>query len=77
MKIVNIHKAKTSLSALIQMVLDGQAVIIANNNKPVVELKKIEESSKRSLYGALKNDVWEAEDCWETDKELIDSFYKD
>jgi len=77
MQIVNIHKAKTRLSALIQMVLDGQTVIIANNNKPVVELKKISEQTKPSLLGVLKDDIWEADDCWDTDQDLIDSFYQD
>lgn len=77
MKTVNIHKAKTMLSALIQMVLEGQTVIIANNNKPVVELKKISEQTKPSLWGALKDDIWEADDCWDTDQDLINSFYQD
>jgi len=77
MKTVNIHKAKTMLSALIQMVLEGQTVIIANNNKPVVELKKIAEQAKPSLFGALKDDIWEVDSCWDTDPDFIDSFYQD
>lgn len=77
MQTVNIHKAKTMLSALIKMVLEGQTVIIANNNKPVVELKKIAEQTKPSLFGALKDNIWEADDCWDADNDLIDSFYQD
>jgi len=75
MQTVNIQTAKTNLSALIQMVLEGQTVIITNNNKPVVELKKNSEQAKPSLFGALKDEIWEANDCWDTDQELIDSFY--
>ncbi len=64
MEIGNIHKTKTLLSALIKMVLEGQTVIIANNNKPFIELKKIEDTPKPSLFGALKNYIWEADSCW-------------
>lgn len=35
---VNIHEAKTKLSKLIQAALDGQQVVIAKRNKPVVRL---------------------------------------
>lgn len=40
---VTIHEAKTHLSKLIQMVLDGEEVIIAKRDKPLVKLVVIAE----------------------------------
>jgi len=75
MKTINIHQAKSQLSALIQSVLAGERIIIANNNKPVAELVKFEEAPKQDLFGILKGEVWEAEDCWEANKAIEDLFY--
>jgi prevent-host-death family protein len=35
---VNIHEAKTHLSKLIKKVVNGEEVVIAKGNKPVVKL---------------------------------------
>jgi antitoxin (DNA-binding transcriptional repressor) of toxin-antitoxin stability system len=37
METVNIHDANSQLSALINKVLNGEKIIIARNNQPVVE----------------------------------------
>ena len=37
-KVVNVHEAKTQLSALIKLVLTGKSVIICNNGRPVVDM---------------------------------------
>lgn len=42
MKAVNIHEAKTSLSALIAAAEAGEEVVISRANKPVVRLVPIE-----------------------------------
>jgi len=76
MKKINIHQAKSQLSSLIQSVLSGERIIIANNNKPVAELVKFEEAPKQDLFGILKDKIWEADDCWEMDKPIEDLFYK-
>lgn len=50
---VNIHEAKTQLSKLIQSAIDGQEVIIAKGNKPVVRLDVLPQARKgRSIGGA-------------------------
>ena len=73
MTVVNIHEAKTQLSALIQKVLNGEEVIIAKNNKPVVSLNKVKKQpKKRTGFGSLKGKVWFSDDCWDEDQELID-----
>ena len=39
---VNIHKAKTNLSELIQRALSGEEIIIARDGNPVVKLTPIQ-----------------------------------
>lgn len=39
---VNIHEAKTNLSKLIQMAVDGQPFVIANRGKPMVTVSAYE-----------------------------------
>lgn len=44
MKIVNMHAAKTTLSQLVEDVLNGDTVFIARNGKPVVQLHAVDDS---------------------------------
>jgi prevent-host-death family protein len=60
-KTVNMHEAKSSLSKLVQDVLDGERVRIARNGKPVVELRPIEDEVIRQP-GLMKNLIWVSED---------------
>lgn len=52
---VNIHEAKTQLSKLIQEAIEGQEVIIAKGNKPVVRLEVLPEARKTRRIGGVKN----------------------
>lgn len=73
MTIVNVHEAKSQLSALIQRVLNGEKVIIVENNIPVVSLNKISDHPKeRAGFGSLKDKIWISDDCWDEDEEMID-----
>lgn len=51
---VNVHEAKTHLSRLIQEALDGEEVIIARDNKPVVRLKALAEALPQRRIGGAK-----------------------
>lgn len=52
MKTVNVHEAKTRLSALIAAVEAGEEVVIARANKPVVKLVLVEpEKPARRVFG--------------------------
>lgn len=54
MKEVTVHEAKTHLSKLIQEVLDGEEVVIARRNTPVVRLLPLAECTKtRRIGGAI------------------------
>ncbi|MFP4034896.1 MAG: type II toxin-antitoxin system Phd/YefM family antitoxin [Desulfovermiculus sp.] len=55
MKQVTVHEAKTHLSKLIQEVLDGEEVVIARRNTPVVRLSPFAESTKTRRIGGAKN----------------------
>jgi prevent-host-death family protein len=50
-----IHQAKTHLSKLIRKALDGEEVIIANRDKPLVRLKPISTKEKSRRIGGLKH----------------------
>jgi prevent-host-death family protein len=54
MKTVNIHEAKTTLSALLAEVERGEEVVIARNGTPVARLSRIEATTSRSP-GVLRN----------------------
>ena len=49
MKVVNVHEAKTKLSKLIDMVSQGQEVVITKNNIPIAELVMHKPKGKRKL----------------------------
>lgn len=54
MRQINIHEAKTHLSKIIDRVLEGEEVIIARNNKPLVKLVKIAPAKKKRQIGRWK-----------------------
>lgn len=57
MQNVNIHDAKTRLSALIAAVEAGEEVIISRANKPVVRLVAVESKPKKRIVGLHKDNV--------------------
>jgi len=62
MKTVNIHEAKTHLSALLKLIEDGEEVIIARNGKPVAKLVDYKEKKKRRVGEQLKGKIKIADD---------------
>jgi prevent-host-death family protein len=54
---VNVHEAKTNLSKLIQKVVDGEEVIIAKGNKPVVKLILIDRLKPKRRLGTAKGKI--------------------
>ncbi len=62
MKQVTIHEAKTYLSRLIQQALDGEEIVIAKRNKPVVKLQPIKSGKPQRRMGWMKGKIWMAPD---------------
>ena len=66
---VTIHEAKTHLSRLIEQVLQGEEVVIAKRDKPVVRLVQELPAERGEGLGALRGlVVHESPDCWEPDE---------
>jgi prevent-host-death family protein len=74
--IVNVSEAKTSLSKLIDMAYQGEEVIIAKNNLPLVELVPHKTRAKRKL-GLLKGQIRIPDDFQDEDAEINAMFYGD
>lgn len=51
---VNMHEAKTQLSALVERVLQGETVTIARAGTPVVDL--VAHRPRQVIFGLLKNE---------------------
>ena len=74
--IINVSEAKTKLSKLIDMAFQGEEIIIAKNNLPLVELIPHKPKEKRKL-GLLKGKMDIPDDFLEEDPEITDMFYGD
>lgn len=74
MEIVNIHKAKTYLSSLIDRVLKGEKIVIARNGQPVVVLQKIKKETKKRVPGKLRGKIKIADDFERLPEEFLKHF---
>ncbi|MGI8462167.1 MAG: type II toxin-antitoxin system Phd/YefM family antitoxin [Solirubrobacterales bacterium] len=72
---LNMHEAKTHLSKLVERVEKGEEITIARNGTPVAKLVPVAERFPVAPPGFMKGEVWVADDAFEPDEELIDSFY--
>jgi prevent-host-death family protein len=62
MKTVNIHAAKTHLSALVEEAAAGEEIIIAKAGKPMARLAPLEKTSVRKTLGMMKGKIRISED---------------
>jgi prevent-host-death family protein len=54
---VNVAEAKARLSELIQAALDGEDVVIARRNEPLVKLTAVRGRRRASAFGMLKGRI--------------------
>jgi len=54
MREVNVYEAKTSLSALLQAVAEGEEIVITRRNKPIARLVPLEPATARPTFGMAK-----------------------
>lgn len=73
MRTVNMHEAKTKLSALVEEALKGEQVIIGKAGKPLVRLVPFQPEKPRKP-GRLKGRIKLASDFDQTPEEVIDAF---
>lgn len=57
MKTLNIHAAKTHLSALVEEVAAGEEIVIAKAGRPVARLVPLDKPSFGRALGALKGRI--------------------
>ena len=74
MYITNISEAKAQLSALIDQVLSGKEVIIGKAGKPVAKIVRYEQSEEPRTPGALRGQIWIADDFDELPDEVAEAF---
>lgn len=72
MKTVNIHAAKTTLSALIADALGGEEVVIAKNGKPLVRLTPLAERKPSDAFGMDAGLITIAPDFDDTPNVFVD-----
>ena len=59
---VNIHEAKTHLSRLIQKAIEGEEVVIAKDNKPIVKLIQISNTLPNRKLGSAEGQIHLSDD---------------
>jgi len=71
---VNMHKAKSQLSALAEKARSGERVVIAKAGKPYVELVPYQARKAKRKLGGLEGAIVMAPDFDETSEEIIGQF---
>lgn len=71
---VNIHEAKTQLSALVARAEAGEEIVIARANKPVVRLVPVDLRKVQRRLGEAKGLVTIAPDFDELPDDLMEHF---
>ena len=67
---VNMHEAKSTLSKLVELVQDGEEVVIAKAGNPVALLKPYKKLVKRRTPGILKGKSFDMSRFDEADEEI-------
>ena len=77
MQQVNMHEAKSQLSALVEEVLAGGEVVIAKAGKPVARLVPFQKQRSVRMPGRWKGKLRVADDFDVTPDEVISAFEGD
>jgi prevent-host-death family protein len=71
---VNMHRAKSTLSRLVERALAGEDVVIARNGEPLVRLVPVPKTRKPRVPGRGKGRIWIGPDFEFTDAEITELF---
>lgn len=69
----NIQEAKTHLSRLVERAAAGEEIIIAKSGKPMARLVAYQPPQPARSGGFLAGKIWESNNCWESDDDLIEA----
>ncbi len=73
---MNIHEAKTNLSKLIEMAMNGEEVVITKAGKPKVQLVPIAKKEE-DWFGMDEGKIWIADDFDELPEDILAAFNGD
>jgi prevent-host-death family protein len=76
-KVVNIYEAKTQLSALVDLAVSGNDVIIARNGKPQARITSLVPTKGKINYGLLKGKFTVPDDFDAPNPDIEALFYGD
>lgn len=62
MQQVDITEAKTQIESLFQSALNGEEVIITQNNQPILKLMQLRPTTKVRQRGSAKGQIWMSPD---------------
>ncbi len=71
---VNMHEAKSKLSALAEKVWQGETVIIAKAGKPYLDILPHDETRTQRTPGRFRGQIRMADDFDRTPDEVMDAF---
>jgi antitoxin (DNA-binding transcriptional repressor) of toxin-antitoxin stability system len=71
---VNMHEAKSKLSALAEKVWEGETVVIAKAGKPYLDLLPHKEGRSRRKPGRFKGQIRIADDFDKTPDDIVSAF---
>ena len=66
------HEAKTNLSKLVKKVINGEEVIIAKRNKPLVKMVPVEGAKPKRKLGSAKGKIKLSPDFYEPIEDFKD-----
>jgi len=75
MSIITIHEAKTHLSQLIQRALDGEEIIIAKRDQPLVRLEVFKAKKPERIIGDLKGIIFQMDDSFDDELEDFKDYW--
>jgi len=76
MKTVNIYEAKTNLSKLLELVQNGEEVVIAKAGKPIADLKPHKPPKNKIKFGVATGKLhYKNEDFVGLDPDIQEMFY--
>lgn len=77
MEVINIHKAKTHLSSLVEKVAQGEPFIIAKAGKPIVKVVALDapQTSETKRLGFLANELQVPDDFNEMGSREIEQLF--
>ncbi len=73
-EMVNVHAAKTNFSKLLARVANGEEIVIAKDGKPIAKLVGFHTESAPRPLGLFAEQMWIADDAFETPTWLVDAF---